>query len=112
MNLYKSRFSSDYSEWQDPRNSRGQGDTGKAIRRNRLWDRNLLEWTANYTKAFGSAEEHKVDAIVGYSWENNLYADQKSEATNFAVGSMGADNIQSGNLLKIGNVTSSRNEYN
>ena len=111
VNLYKSRFSSDYSEWQDPRNSRGQGDTGKAIRRNRLWDRNLLEWTANYTKAFGSAEEHKVDAIVGYSWENNLYADQKSEATNFAVGSMGADNIQSGNLLKIGNVTSSRNEY-
>ena len=96
VNLYKSRFSSDYSEWQDPRNSRGQGDTGKAIRRNRLWDRNLLEWTANYTKAFGSAEEHKVDAIVGYSWENNLYADQKSEATNFAVGSMGADNIQSG----------------
>ena len=82
-----------------------------AIRRNRLWDRNLLEWTANYNKAFGSEEQHKIDAIIGYSWENNLYADQYAEATNFAVSSMGADNIQTGNTLKIGDVTSSRNEY-
>lgn len=111
VNLYKSRYSSDYSEWQDPRNSRGDENNGLAIRQSRTWDRELMEWTANYNKAFGSDEQHKIDAIIGYSWETNKYADQYSKATDFAVNSMGADNIQTGNLLKIGNVTSSRNEY-
>lgn len=111
VNLYKSRFSSDYSEWQDPQNSRGDDDNGSAVRQNRTWDRELMEWTANYNKAFGNEEQHKIDAIIGYSWETNKYADQYAKATNFAVGSMGADNIQTGNLLKIGDVTSSRNEY-
>lgn len=111
VNLYKSRYSSDYSEWQDPRNSRGEDNNGLAIRQSRTWDRELMEWTANYNKAFGSDEQHKIDAIIGYSWETNKYADQYSKATDFAVNSMGADNMQTGNLLKIGNVTSSRNEY-
>lgn len=111
VNLYKSRFSSDYSEWQDPQNSRGDDNNGLAVRQNRTWDRELMEWTANYNKAFGNEEQHKIDAIIGYSWETNKYADQYAKATDFAVGSMGADNIQTGNLLKIGNVTSSRNEY-
>ncbi len=111
VQLYKSRFTNDYREWQDPRNSRGQTGNGTAIRRNRIWDRNLMEWTANYNKAFGSEEEHKVDAIIGYSWESNEYADHYSEATNFSVVSMGADNLQSGNTLNIGDVTSSRNKY-
>ena len=109
--LYKSRFNSDYSEWQDPRNSRGKSGNGYARRRARTWDRNLMEWTANYNKAFGADEQHKIDAIIGYSWENNLYADQSSIARDFAVVGMGADNLQSGNNLKIGDVTSSRNEY-
>ena len=111
VNLYKSRYSSDYSEWQDPRNSRGDDNNGLAIRQSRTWDRELMEWTANYNKAFGSDEQHKIDAIIGYSWETNKYADQYSKATDFAINSMGADNMQTGNLLKIGNVTSSRNEY-
>lgn len=111
VNLYKSRFSSDYSEWQDPANSRGDDNNGLAIRQNRTWDRELMEWTANYNKAFGNEEQHKIDAIIGYSWETNKYADQYAKATDFAVIQMGADNIQTGNLLKIGNVTSSRNEY-
>ena len=111
VQLYKSRFNSDYSEWRDPRNSRGQQGNGYARRRARTWDRNLLEWTFNYNKTFGSEEEHKIDAVAGYSWENNLYADQSSIVQDFAVVGMGADNLQSGNNLLIGNVTSSRNEY-
>lgn len=111
VQLYKSRFNSDYSEWQDPRNSRGQGSTGLGVRQARTWDRDLLEWTGNYNKAFGSDEQHKLDAIIGYSWESNKYADQRSQVSNFAVVGMGADNLQSGNLLQIGNITSSRNEY-
>ena len=105
VNLYKSRFSNDYREWLDPQNTRGQGDNGKAVRQARTWNRELLEWTGNYIKELGDDNEHKIDAIIGYSWENNIYADQRSESTNFAVSSMGADNIQAGNTLKIGNVT-------
>ncbi|HBL34034.1 MAG TPA: SusC/RagA family TonB-linked outer membrane protein, partial [Porphyromonadaceae bacterium] len=100
--LYKSRFSSDYSEWEDPRNSRGDGNNGLAVRQARKWDRELMEWTANYETTFGADKTHKFDAILGYSWENNVFSSQRSQATDFVVNSMGADNIQSGNSLKIG----------
>ncbi|XGS82893.1 TonB-dependent receptor [Limibacterium fermenti] len=109
--FYKSRFSSDYSEWEDPRNSRGDGNNGLAVRQARKWDRELMEWTANYETTFGADKTHKFDAILGYSWENNVFSSQRSQATDFVVNSMGADNIQSGNSLKIGEVTSSKNAY-
>lgn len=70
-----------------------------------------MEWTANYQTAFGANELHKIDAIVGYSWENNESSSQSAQASDFIVSSMGADNIQSGNLLKIGEVTSGRNAF-
>lgn len=110
-NLYKSRYSSDYSEWQDPANRRGVESNGTAIRQNRTWNRDLMEWTANYNKAFGAEEQHKLDAIIGYSWEDNQFSDQRALATKFAVSSMGANSIQTGNQLKIGDVTSSKNDY-
>ena len=118
-NLYKSRFTSDQSTWESPDNALGGGSgnslgdssDGYAIRRNYAWDRELMEWTLNYNKAFGAEEKHKLDALVGYSWETNQYQSQSSLATNFAVASMGANSIQTGNDLRIGNVTSSKNEY-
>lgn len=111
VNLYKSRFMNDYSQWASPENEGGLSDNGYARRRARTWDRDLMEWTLNYENAFGPEEKHKVSGLLGYSWESNLYADQSSIARNFAVVSMGADNIQSGSKLDVGNVTSSRNEY-
>ena len=118
-NLYKSRFSSDNSNWESPDNALGGGSgnslgdssNGYARRSNFSWDRELMEWTANYNRAFGAEEKHKLDALLGYSWESNAYQSQSSMATNFAIASMGANSIQTGNVLKIGNVTSSKNEY-
>ena len=80
-NLYKSRFTSDQSTWESPDNALGGGSgnslgdssDGYAIRRNYAWDRELMEWTLNYNKAFGAEEKHKLDALVGYSWETNQY---------------------------------------
>lgn len=109
--LYKSRFNNDYSEWQDPENSRGDDNNGLAVRQARKWDRDLMELTGNYQKNFGQDLAHKLDAVIGYSWENNVYSSQRSQATVFVVSSMGADNIQSGNMLKIGEVTSGKNRY-
>ena len=109
VHLYKSAFTRDYSRWHAPTNSRGRGDNGYARREAQLTERNLMEWTLNYNTSFG--EKHKLDAIAGYSWENDLYQNQYSIATDFAVTSMGANNIQSGNTLKVDNVRSSKNEY-
>ena len=118
-NLYKSRFTSDFSQWESPDNALGGGSgnslgdsgNGYAIRRNFVWDRELMEWTLNYDKAFGAEEKHRLNALLGYSWETNGYQSQESKVTNFAVSSMGANSIQTGNDLKIGNVTSSKNEF-
>ena len=118
-NLYKSRFSSDNSNWESPDNALGGGSgnslgdssNGYARRSNFSWDRELMEWTANYNRAFGAEEKHKLDALLGYSWESNAYQSQSSMATNFAIASMAANSIQTGNDWKIGNVTSSKNEY-
>jgi iron complex outermembrane receptor protein len=109
--LYKSRFNSDYSEWHDPTTTTGNGDNGYAKRAAYSWDRDLMEWTLNYEKAFGANDQHKVQAMAGYSWEDDIYTSQSSAATNFAVASMGANSIQTGNTLKIGNVTSGKNKY-
>lgn len=111
-NLYKSRYSSDYSEWRDPANRIGvDAGNGQAIRQARTWNRELMEWTANYNKAFGAEEQHKLDALVGYSWEDNQYSKQYAKVMEFAVSTMGANSLQTGNKLDIGNVTSEKNDY-
>ncbi|OAV68144.1 Enterobactin outer-membrane receptor [Bacteroidales bacterium Barb6] len=108
--LYKNMYNSDRSLWIKPGTiAGGNSSTGRAVRQASIWERDLMEWTANYERSFN--EKHKVSAIAGYSWENDLYQNQQSEATDFAVGSMGANSIQTGNTLKIGNVTSAKNEY-
>jgi iron complex outermembrane receptor protein len=111
VHLYKSQTNIDRSQWVSPTNSRGLSSNGEAIREAQLLGRDLMEWTVNYVKAFGAGEKHKLDAVAGYSWESNLYQSQYSLASNFAVTSMGANNLQTGNTLKIGNVTSGKNEY-
>lgn len=109
VSLYKSRNAGDYSRWDDPRTSIGLGNNGLAQRSSNTSNRELMEWTLEYDKTFN--EVHKVNALLGYSWENNEFASQYAQVTNFAVTSMGADNLQTGNTLKIGNVTSGRNAY-
>ena len=109
VSLYKSRNAGNYSRWDDPRTSIGLGNNGLAQRSSNTSNRELMEWTLEYDKTFN--EVHKVNALLGYSWENNEFASQYAEVTNFAVTSMGADNLQTGNTLKIGNVTSGRNAY-
>lgn len=108
--LYKSMNSTDRSFWITPGTATegSSVSTGQAERQATSTERNLMEWTANYGHNFG---RQKIEAIAGYSWENNLYQDQKAIASDFSVSSMGANSIQSGNTLKIGNVTSAKNEF-
>ena len=107
-NLYKSRAANDRSAWNAATNYAGAGSNSNATRRNWTNDRILMEWTLNFDRTFG---DHKVGALAGYSWENNEYANHYSYREDFAVTSMGADNIQAGLNLKVGNATSARNAY-
>lgn len=105
-NLYKSRFSTDNSVWKAPTNY--QSSSGDATRSANTANRTMMELTANFDKTFGN---HKVGALIGYSWENNEYESQYAASSNYAVTSMGANSIQAGQELKIGNVTSGHNSY-
>lgn len=109
--LYKSRFSMDRSDWNAPTNTAGRGDNGFARKEATTGDRELMEWTGNFNRSLGAEGKHKVEALAGYSWEINQYQDQYAEVTDFTVGSMGANSIQTGNTLKQGNIKSSKNEY-
>ncbi|MDR0995498.1 MAG: SusC/RagA family TonB-linked outer membrane protein, partial [Tannerella sp.] len=106
--LYKSRYSYDYSEWHDPMTSR-DNQVGYAQRNAASTDREVMEWTANYDMTFN--DKHKVEAVAGYSWEDDQYQNQVSVAHNFSISSLGANSMQVGNLLKVGEITSSKNDY-
>ena len=119
VNLYKARYTSDYSQWESPEtcyggssgNSLGDSSNGYAVRKSTTKDRELMEWTANYVKTFGAEDKHKLDALIGYSWETNDSQQQYAAVSNFAVSSMGANSLQAGNTLNVGNVTSAKTNY-
>lgn len=110
-NLYKSRFSNEYSRYDDSRTTVGQGNNGFAQKRNRAWDRNLMEWTLDYNKSFGADEKHKLNAILGYSWEDNTYSYFFAQNRNFLINDLSYNALQSGAGLKTGDVESGKNYY-
>lgn len=110
-NLYKSRYSSEFSRYDNSGTKQGQSNNGYAQKRNRTWNRNLMEWTADYEKTFGAAEENKIQGMIGYSWEDNFYSSFTSQNRNFLTNDLGANNLQSGTGLKTGDVSSDKNSY-
>lgn len=110
-NLYKSRYSNEYSQYDNSLTKQGQSNNGFAKKQTRTWNRNLMEWTADYEKTFGSQEQHKIQGMAGYSWEENNYSEFVAQNRNFLTNDLGANNIQSGIGLKTGDVTSQKNSY-
>lgn len=110
-NLYKSRFSSDYSRYDNSTTTIGQSTTGYAEKTSRAWNRDLMEWVADYEKIFGSTDEHKVTAMAGYSWEENTYSSFTAKNRNFLIDDLGANNLEAGTGLMQGDVSSSKNSY-
>lgn len=108
-NLYKSRNTIEESEYRNSQTAAGRTDGGFAKRENKIWDKELMEWFANYNAAFGKNEEHRVDAILGYSWERNEYSRFRSQNRNFVTDLLGADNLQSGQGLRPSDPESERN---
>ena len=110
-NLYKSRFSGARSQFNDPRTERGQSDQGFAFKGNRLWNRNLMEWTLDYDKTLGADNKHKVQGLLGYSWEDNTFSYSHSQNRNFLIPELSYNALQTGNGLKRGDVESGKNAF-
>jgi len=105
--LSKSRNMRDYTEYDSRNSEAGYSNGGFGQRSSAVSDMQLMEWTANYTKTFSG---HKIDALVGYSWEQDDYASHTGQSRNFITDLLGADDLASGQGLRPGDVFSERNQ--
>ncbi len=108
-NLYKSRRSNEYAEYYNSTTDAGRDSGGEAYRQNKIWDKDMMEWTLNYDKTFNDV--HKVNALLGYSWEENTYSDFSAKNRSFTTDMLGANKLQAGQDLRPEDVQSSKNEY-
>ncbi|HBK42019.1 MAG TPA: SusC/RagA family TonB-linked outer membrane protein [Porphyromonadaceae bacterium] len=107
--LYKERQTEERSQYLNSETEAGRNDGGYALRENRIWDKNLMEWLLEYRSSFGSTGQHSLNAIAGYSWEENEYSFMKSANRNFTTDLLGANNLESGQGLRPNDVGSARN---
>ena len=107
--LYKSRHQNEYSQYYAADTDAGRDDGGYAYRSANTRDKELMEWTLDYDKTFN--EIHKVNALLGYSWEENTYQSMSAANRSFTTDGLGANNLGAGQDVRPGDVTSSKNEY-
>jgi len=105
--LTKSRNNEDYSEYRSIGSEAGYNDGGFALRSGTITDRNLSEWTANYSRQFGS---HKVNLLGGYSWEQQVYAAHAAQTRGYITDLLGPNDLASGRNIHVGDATSARNK--
>lgn len=106
INFYKERESRDYADYNDSRTRHGRADNGIARRESRLYNKSLLETTVNYAKKFGT---HDINILGGYSWEDNHYQNFVAQNRYFVTNIFGYNNLNAGEQLRAGDVTSSAN---
>ncbi|MDK2852172.1 MAG: hypothetical protein PWQ38_437 [Proteiniphilum sp.] len=107
--LYKERRTEERNQYNNSETQAGRNDGGYALRENRVWDKNLMEWLLDYNKEFGTTGQHRFNAMAGYSWEENEYSYMKAANRNFTTDLMGANNLESGQGLRPNDVGSARN---
>ncbi len=108
INLYKERESYDEGNYTDSRTRFGRADNGIASRRFWTRDKNLLEATVNYAKKFGI---HDVNILGGYSYEDYLNQEAFAQNRYFVTNIFGFNNLNAGEKLLAGDVTSTANMY-
>lgn len=107
--LYQERKTEERSLYDHSETQAGRNDGGYAQRENMIWDKDLMEWVLDYTSSFGSAQQHQLNVIAGYSWEENEYSYMKAANRNFTTDLMEANNLESGQGLRPNDVGSARN---
>ena len=107
--LYKSRRLNEYSQYYDSTTDAVRDDGGYAYKRSQTYDKDMMEWTLNYDKTFNDV--HKVNGLLGYSWEENMFSEFTAANRNFTTDMLGANKLQAGQDLRPDDVTSQKNEY-
>ena len=107
--LYKERHIENQSEYNNSETQAGRDDGGFARITNTIWDKDLMEWVLEYKKTFGPNGNHKINAMLGYSWEEDNYSMAREANRSFVTDLLGANSLQSGQGLRSGDVESHRN---
>lgn len=108
-NLYTHHSANERSEFNDSRTEQGQSENGWARKTNKTFKRNLMEWVLDYSKEFGRNNEHKLNAMIGYSWEENIHTSFYATNRKFLINDLKYNSLQSGDGLQRGDVNSSKN---
>jgi len=106
VQLYKQRHMEDWNYFNDSQTQAGRDNNGWAERRSQRWDKDLMEWTLEYKKSFGS---HNLNALAGYSWEENNWTYARVANRDFVTDIIGSNSLQSGQGLRPNDVESNRN---
>lgn len=64
-----------------------------------------MEWTANYSAEFN---KHKINALIGYSWEEENYEETHVQTRGFVTDLLGANNLAAGQNLNPGDAESQK----
>ena len=97
--LAKSRNNEDQSEYKSINSEAGRNDGGWAQRTGRITDRDQMEWTANYVTQIN---KHRINAMAGYSWEKEVYADHYAKSTSYITDDLQANGLQYGEKANNG----------
>ncbi|MDF9830831.1 TonB-dependent receptor [Parabacteroides sp. PF5-6] len=107
--LYTHRASNERGQFNNSATEQGQGDSGWARKTSNSNNRNLMEWMLDYNTEFGAEGKHKLNAMLGYSWEENVSTSFYATNRGFLVNDLSYNSLQSGTGLKTGDVNSSKN---
>ncbi len=104
VNAYYQRQSTDRSRYRNSTTERGRTDYGTAFRSFSNSDTKLLESTLNYSLNTGN---HNINILGGASFEDNYSQSAQAQNRKFVTDLFGADNLEAGENMLIGDVVSS-----
>lgn len=109
INLFKQRKTEDLSIYNASTTVSGRQDHGNAHRANSLWDKNLMELTLEYSKAF---DKHELKFLGGYSYEDNVYQQVGASNRGFISDIFQYNNLALGENLFPTDVNSYKSKSN
>lgn len=107
--LFKQRQMGEQSQYYNSETDAGRDDGGYAYKKEFDNNKEMMEWTLNYENEFG--EDHKLNALAGYSWEENTTSGFEAANRSFVTDMLEADNLEAGQDLRTGDVDSWKNMY-
>ena len=106
-NLTRSRSYRERLEFRHSETKPGSSSNGFAQKRIDYDERLLQEWTLDYDKAFNDV--HKVQGIIGYSWDKSETSRTQAQNRNFLVNDLKWNRLEAGTGLMSGDASSYAN---